>query len=213
MSLTKPTKLRISPAAFLLPAVFIALSPVEMLLAVLLAALCHELGHYLLVRALGGRLDAITMTALGAEMHIAPDSRLSYGRELLATAAGPAVNLLLGCILATGGRHIPILYLLSGVQLVLGLFNLLPIMPLDGGSILWLAVAWLTEPYTADRVTVDVGLAVSVLLLAAAIMVGMRTGGGGFLLVMALCLSARQWSGVIRKKDLSKEGAEGKISC
>ncbi len=57
------------------------------------------------------------------------------------------------------------MYLFAGAQLVLGAFNLLPALPLDGGRILWLALAWLTEPYTAQRVLSAVSLAVSLALL------------------------------------------------
>ena len=185
---SKSTKIHISPAVLALLAAFIWLSSAALLAAVLLAALCHELGHYLALRAMGGRVEAITIAATGAEMRIAPDSRLSYGRELLATIAGPAVNLLLALLLAFLGWYVPILYLLAGVQLLLGIFNLLPVTPLDGGSILWLAVAWLTEPYTADRVTANVGLAVSVALLAMITMLSSWTGGGIFPVFMAIWL-------------------------
>ena len=64
------------------------------------------------------------------------------------------------------------MYLFAGAQLVLGAFNLLPALPLDGGRILWLALAWLTEPYTAQRVLSAVSLAVSLALLL---------GGGGLI--------------------------------
>lgn len=182
------TKIHVSPAVLLLLTIFIWLSSAALLAAVLLAALCHELGHYLTLQFLGGRVESITITALGAEMQIAPDSRLSYGGELLATVAGPAVNLILALMMALWGRCVPIFYLLAGVQLLLGLFNLLPIAPLDGGSILWLVIAWFTEPYTADRAAADVGLATAVFLLAVTAMLISRTGGGGFLIFMALWL-------------------------
>lgn len=184
----KPTKISVSPAVIVLLAAFVWLSSAVLLAAVLLAALCHELGHYLTLRLLGGRIDAITITPSGAEMHIAPGKRLSYGGELLATAAGPVTNLLLSVLFAFAGQYAAIFYLLAGVQLLLGLFNLLPVTPLDGSSILWLATAWFTEPYTADRVTANVGLAVAVLLLAMTAVIGMQSGGGGFLILMALWL-------------------------
>lgn len=50
---------------------------------------------------------------------------------------------------------------------VLGCFNLLPILPLDGGRMLWLALCWGTDPFLADRVTQAVSLAAAGLLTAA----------------------------------------------
>lgn len=136
-----------SPGAPALLAVFVWLSSPEVLGAVLLAALCHELGHYAALRRQGGWVRAVRISALGAEMQVA--GRMSYGGELLAAAAGPAVNLLLAAALGLLGRWWEPLYLLAGAQAVLGCFNLLPILPLDGGRMLWLALCWGTDPFLA----------------------------------------------------------------
>ena len=93
--------------------------------------------------------------------------RLGYGSELLAAAGGPAVNLLLAAALAALGRWWEPLYLLAGAQAVLGCFNLLPILPLDGGRMLWLALCWGTDPFLADRVPQAVSLAAAGLLTVA----------------------------------------------
>lgn len=185
---TEQTAIHVSPAAVGILALFVLLSPTELLAALLLAALSHEWGHYLMLRSLGGKIDAVTVTAFGAEMHIAPDCRLSYGGEILATLAGPVTNLLCGVLLSFCGCRVPLCYLLAGAQLLLGIFNLLPITPLDGGSILWLAVAWLSQPDRADYISANVGLAVSFLLLTATALLGCRVGGGGFLVLMVLWL-------------------------
>ena len=92
------TRIRVSPGAPALLAVFVWLSSPEVLGAVLLAALCHELGHYAALRRRGGWVRAVRISALGAEMQVA--GRMSYGGELLAAAAGPAVNLVLAAALA-----------------------------------------------------------------------------------------------------------------
>ena len=96
------TRIRVSPGAPALLAVFVWLSSPEVLGAVLLAALCHELGHYAALRRQGGWVRAVRISALGAEMQVA--GRMSYGGELLAAAAGPAVNLVLAAALGLPGR-------------------------------------------------------------------------------------------------------------
>ena len=93
------TRVRVSPGAPALLAVFVWLSSPEVLGAVLLAALCHELGHYAVLRSRGGWVRHMEISALGANMQVA--GRLSYGSELLAAAGGPAVNLLLAAGLLT----------------------------------------------------------------------------------------------------------------
>ena len=185
MSHNDPAKIIVSPTVPLLLALFVLLSSPLLLGALLLAALTHELGHCAMLRWLRARVTAVRITALGAEMRI--EGRLSYGGEILAAAAGPAVNLLLAPLLAYGGRLWEMLYLFAGTQLVLGLFNLLPILPLDGGSMLWNLLAWITEPYTADRVMTAIGFGTAAVLTLAAIWAAWQ-GGGFFFLLAALGL-------------------------
>ena len=97
MSRRNRTDIFLSPTAPLLLALFVMLSSPLLLSALLLAAILHELGHYWVLRRLHAQVTAIRITALGAEMQVA--GRLSYGGELLAAAAGPAVNLILALML------------------------------------------------------------------------------------------------------------------
>ena len=183
-------RLRISPGVPLLLAAFVWLASPLLLGAILSAAVCHELGHWLVLRRVGGRIQRLHITVFGAEMQV-DDRRISYGGELLTAAAGPVINLLLAAAMGLLGRWWEPLYLFAGAQLVLGAFNLLPALPLDGGRILWLALAWLTEPYTAQRVLSAVSLAVSLAL-----------GGSPFLLVGAVGLTG--WN--LREIKLAKGG-------
>ncbi|MFR6086230.1 MAG: hypothetical protein ACLUIX_02685 [Oscillospiraceae bacterium] len=77
-----------------------------------------------------------------------------------------------------------------------------PALPLDGGRILWLALAWLTEPYTAQRVLSAVSLAVSLALLLGGGGLIWRLGGSPFLLVGAVGLTG--WN--LREIKLAKGG-------
>lgn len=169
-------RLRISPGVPLLLAAFVWLASPLLLGAILSAAVCHELGHWLVLRRVGGRIQRLHITVFGAEMQV-DDRRISYGGELLAAAAGPMSNLLLAAALGLLGRWWEPMYLFAGAQLVLGAFNLLPALPLDGGRILWLALAWLTEPYTAQRVLSAVSLAVSLALLLGGRRAHLAAGG------------------------------------
>lgn len=100
-----------------------------------LACVLHELGHWTAIALLGGRVRSLRLTIAGAEMELDPCRPLSYGREVMAALAGPAVNLLLAWISVQTGR-----YLFAGLNLCFGLLNLLPIRPLDGGRALFCAL-------------------------------------------------------------------------
>ena len=184
--------LHITAGAVALLAMFIYLASPLLTASVLLAAVCHELGHYLTLRALGARVNRICISALGAEMLVSGSERLSYGNELLAFLAGPLVNLVLAFSLGYAGRRWAVLYPMAGAQLVLGIFNLLPIRPLDGGNIFWIITAWLSEPFTADRITGIAGSVTAAALLALGIWLTFWQGGSPFLLLAAIGLLAGQ---------------------
>ena len=181
---------RVRPSALLVPALFLLLTDTPALLAaLLLAALLHELAHYAMLRLFGIRAACFTLTGLGASLYVPELHRLSYGAELLSAAAGPLMNLLLWVLLSLTARDE--LSLFAGAQMVLGVLNLLPVRPMDGGRILWLLTAYLTEPYTADRVSYAVGASVSALLLLLCLYLTASTGAGLFLLPGALWLTAK----------------------
>lgn len=190
MSRSPDVTVCVRPSALLTPALFLLLTDTPILLAALLpAALLHELAHYAVLRLCGVRTARFTLTGLGASLYVPELHRLSYGAELLSAAAGPLMNLLLWVLLSLTGREE--LTLFAGAQMVLGVLNLLPVRPMDGGRILWLATAYLTEPYTADRVAAAVGLAASSALLALCLWLVLTTGSGLFLLLGALWLVYR----------------------
>lgn len=190
MSRSPDVTVCVRPSALLTPALFLLLTDTPILLAALLpAALLHELAHYAVLHLCGVRTARFTLTGLGASLYVPELHRLSYGAELLSATAGPLMNLLLWVLLSLTGREE--LTLFAGAQMVLGVLNLLPVRPMDGGRILWLATAYLTEPYTADRVAAAVGLAASSALLALCLWLVLTTGSGLFLLLGALWLAYR----------------------
>ena len=127
--------MRVSPTAVLLLAVFALVAPPVCLAAVLLAAGCHEAGHYMALRLSGGRLAAVSVSAFGAQMRVRERYRLSYGREALCVLAGPLINGTLSWLLSLAGARREELYIFAGAQLILGVFNLLPVPPFDGSRI------------------------------------------------------------------------------
>ena len=152
----------------------------EVLAAAALSALAHEAGHLAALRLAGARVERVRLTAFGAE--IRADTRyLPYPREILCTLAGPAVNLALAVFLARAAGN----DMAAGVNLVLGVFNLLPVPALDGGRVLHLLVSWCWDPMLADRVCRWVGVSCALLLTAAALAVTVRYHAGLFLLMGA----------------------------
>ena len=97
--------------------------PVRWIFAAAFAAVFHELCHYAVVRLCGGSIRSVTTSLSGARMGV---RGLSEPKELLCALAGPMGSLLLLLFV----RWVPRIAVCAGFQ---GLYNLIPVYPLDGG--------------------------------------------------------------------------------
>ena len=199
-------KLEVSGGFLLMSAVLFYLDTGGLLPLAALAAGAHELGHYLTLRCLGGDIVYFRLTAVGGDMELSRARPLSYGRELLSILAGPGVNLALAflCARLAGGREWA--YVLSGLSLSLGLFNLLPVYPLDGGRALLMVLTGVLPPQWAGRLTRWCSAGMVAVVLAAGATVFWRDKGSFTLLIMGLWLL----TGLIQPK---KEVLRGKRAC
>ncbi len=116
-------------------------------LALFAIVLLHEFGHALACRQVGGTVDRIMLWPLGGVAYVNPPQRPAA--TLWSLAAGPLVNVALlpvigGAFLAAGAlgwtNSFPnastLLSWILWIDVILLVFNILPIYPLDGGQIL-----------------------------------------------------------------------------
>lgn len=112
------------------------------------SVLLHELGHSLVARSYGTPVSKITLFIFGGVSEITEEPKTPK-EEFTMAIVGPLVSLGLGVLFgllyfATRGVSEPVAALglfLGGINISLGVFNLIPGFPLDGGrvlrSILW----------------------------------------------------------------------------
>ncbi|MNW50621.1 Stage IV sporulation protein FB [compost metagenome] len=109
------------------------------LLALFLIVFIHELGHVAAARFFGVKVLSIQMLPFGGVAVMEDTGHLTALREMIISLAGPLQNLLLiGLSLlfqSVGLWDGPFLSYFIQCNLLLALFNLLPILPLDGGKI------------------------------------------------------------------------------
>jgi len=116
------------------------------IMVLLVSLLVHELGHSFAAQALGLRVKEIVITPLGGMASIEGLSHHPLNEAKVA-AAGPLTNLVIAGLCALIDHEIA--YLVMIINLGIGLGNLIPIFPLDGGRILRGIFSAATNPVDA----------------------------------------------------------------
>ena len=131
------------------------------LVGVFASVLLHELGHALAARRYGIRTLGITLLPIGGLAQLEGEPRTPK-QELVIALAGPAVNFVLAAALfvvvsIAGLPSFGLLGSLLVANLSLGLFNLIPAFPMDGGRALRALVATRVGGPRATEIAVWIG--------------------------------------------------------
>lgn len=152
----------------------------------LVACLLHELGHFGMIYLMGRQVTRVRVTAVGAEMLV--NRPMGYLQEGLTALAGPGVNLFLAVVFSCWEWG----YFFSGINLVLGCFNLLPVGTLDGGRALRCTLTMLLEPECAEKAAAGLNGVLCALLLAFGGALLLRFSNPTLLLVAVWLMSCRK---------------------
>jgi Zn-dependent protease len=136
-----------------------------------LSVLLHELSHALSAKAYGLPVRSVTLHFLGGVTEIDGEPQTPW-REFVISVVGPVTSLAIGglaLLLATvtpDGLPLFTIESLAGANLVVGVLNLVPGLPLDGGRVLR-AVVWgiSGKPHLGTLVAGWAGRGVAVLAL------------------------------------------------
>jgi Zn-dependent protease len=107
---------------------------------VYVAVLVHELAHAVAARRYGHRVDSITLSIVGGRTVVEGEAATAR-EELVTAAAGPVASLLVGALalgalgLTGDGLAAVVLEVVVLANLVLGLLDLVPAPPMDGGRL------------------------------------------------------------------------------
>jgi len=150
------------------------------------SVLVHELSHSLVARGFKLPVRRILLYPLGGFSEIEREPP-TPGREFLVSAAGPALSLALAAAGFGLMRVVPpatvagtLVSQLRWANLVVGIFNLLPGLPLDGGRMLRAVIWKLTgRPATSTIAAAWTGRVIAVSLFVLPFLTGAVNGTGG----------------------------------
>jgi stage IV sporulation protein FB len=147
------------------------------MLAGFISILVHELGHALTAKHFGKRVE-IVLQAFGGYAAYSGGGRLSRFQSFLITAAGPAIQILLGAavlalvILVDGmspyGKYFFVK--LCEISFLWAVLNLIPVLPMDGGRIMETILGPQRIRLTLQ---ISIGIAVAIAILALQFNIGM----------------------------------------
>lgn len=132
--------------------------------ALLLPIAVHEAGHLLALRLMGFRLRSVQLEARGLCIRYAGLG--GWLQEAIAALSGPLAGLVYGLLIL----FLPVscaawLEISASVSLLLTAFNLLPILPLDGGRVLYALCMRSLSEEEANRLVRGLSVAALAVLL------------------------------------------------
>lgn len=178
------------PSFFILIGLLYLINCNGLLLAVFFAIVIHESGHLIAMQFCKVHTKKIILSAVGAEIFL-NEQKESIWVNAWIQAAGPVFSLLAAVLLAKIGFT-----LCAGISLFLGLFNSLPILPLDGGRFLQTLLK-----YIPDWVSDTISFMGAVCLLFAGSFLFFTTKKNFSLFLIGLFLLSQQKCLSLVKKD------------
>ncbi len=160
--------MKLQPALFVLLAEMLLFLPLPWVIACCLAAAVHELAHYLCVRVMGGHVAGLKVGNSGAVMVAGAMQPL---QTIVSALAGPLASLSLLVFKSLYPQ-------LAVCGFFHGVYNLLPLFPLDGGLCLrsLLALVLPCEAVAGIEKRIRIAVSVAVTVLAVYLAVILRYG-------------------------------------
>ena len=159
-------------------------------LMLLVSITAHELGHALTARAFGYGTRDITLSLLGGCASLIALPRKAW-QEFLTAIAGPGVSFALAGLAFLALMFIPLdqwtstlLFYAVWMNLMLGIFNLLPGFPMDGGRVFRSVMRAFMSRARATYIAMIVGRGVAILLGLWGLHRIVNGGGWGFVTIL-----------------------------
>ena len=168
------TEIYISFLFFAMITVMIVFDKTGLIVPTLFSVICHEAGHLFCMWAMGNTPKRIKL--IPASVQITDSITSRYKTDNIVSLCGPLVNILLFLVFyinySIWGNITTLIF--AFLNLILGLFNLLPVKGLDGGRILHNIIAQKRDIARADLILKFSGLLFSVVLIILALILHIK---------------------------------------
>jgi len=179
--------------------------------ALYISVLIHELAHVAVARAYRMQVPSVTLHLLGGETAIEGDSR-TPAQEFWTSVVGPFASIAIAYVawqataVVPAGNTADVLRAVAYVNAVVGLMNLVPGLPLDGGRV-FRAIIWVVSGSKAAGTTAAAwaGRLIAVVVVAIPFLWAYNNGTSRLAidLVLAILISAFLWTGASQALNMA----------
>ncbi len=134
----KNTKVEFGFSFVLITTLMLLFFEEEIVLFSVLSSLCHECGHFFMMRLFGEKIERVVFGAFGIRIEKIAFSGISYKKEIGVALGGIAVNLILFTVSSVVYSifHLQSALIFAIINLAIALMNSLPLKSLDMGKAL-----------------------------------------------------------------------------
>ena len=167
-------RFRIDLKIFLFLIVFYFTKQIEIYILMILFAIIHELGHLVAGILLGFKPEKLELIPVGLTVSfrinladinkkILKGSFLTL-KQIIVALAGPITNIIIVIMISMTKMDMVLKMLIIYINLIIAIFNLLPIYPLDGGRILKGILHILKGKEKSEKLIYNISIVVTLVL-------------------------------------------------
>lgn len=161
------------------------------------SSLVHEIGHLLAMSAVGNKPQAVRLEVTGMNIKRAESIKISIKNEILIALGGPLVNIVIFviCGFVICFYKSEFLLTVACINLILMIFNILPVKRLDGGMILYFLLSQRFDTEICSAVLKITSIAFIALIYIWGIYVFASSGYNFSVIIIAIFLTLSMFGG------------------
>ena len=142
-------RIKINLQIFIFAIIFYFTKQIRIYTILMLFAFIHELGHLVTGVILGLKVKNVNIMPFGVSINFEDYSNKYIIKKIIIAVAGPIINLAIVILAIYNEWGEDIIY----ANMLIGMFNLIPLYPLDGGRIMKYVVNIISNSKEADDLT------------------------------------------------------------